>query len=115
MKNFLQTQKILFTFHFRHFRRHYLISKDYRHFRKFAKKTFCTQTSKIVIKYYYLISNSSYYFYNPKSLLENIYIYLEKINIDLHELPNSSVVQKEINIVSEEMKWLRDKEGIDLL
>ena len=114
MRNFFETSKILFTFHFSHFRKRCLVSKKSNQFRKFIKKTYCKETRKIILKYFSSFKFRSHYYRNPHALLEDIYIYLDVTNIDLQKCNHSFAVEKEMKKIEEEMKWLKEKEGVDL-
>ena len=114
MRNFFETQKILFTFHFRHLKKRFYLSKDLRRFRRFLKQNFCLGTRKIILKYYFLVNWNLLYKLPPNILVESIYIRLDNLRIDLQKLPMNFSVQKKLNNINTEMKWLEDKEGIDL-
>ena len=114
MRNFFKTQKILISFHFRRLRKYCCITRRSRKTRKFLKVSFSQQTRKIILRNIYLIDFNDIYFSNPHLLLENLYICLESKLIDLQKLPRSFAVQKELEKISKEMKWLEKKEGVDL-
>ena len=114
MRNFFKTQKKLFSFLFRRLRKSCCISHRSRKTRKFLKVSFSQQTRKIILRNIYLIDFNDIYFSNPHFLLENLYICLERKLIDLQKLPRSFAVQKELEKISKEMKWLEKKEGVDL-
>lgn len=114
MKNFFKASVFLWSFRFRHLWGHFRVSKECNQFRKFIKKTYCKDTRKILLKYFSVFKFYSHYYNNPKAIVEDVYIYLEGVHIDLQNCKYSFAVSKKNAEVEKEMKWLKEKEGVDL-
>ena len=114
MRNFFKAQKILFPFRFSFFKNKRYFSKNFRNFRKFLRKHFCRRTQKIILKYYSQINWKDFYNLSPHSFVENIYIRMDVLCIELQKYSSTFSVQKKLKILKREMRWLEKKEGIDL-
>lgn len=114
MRKFFKTRVFLWSFRFRHFRGHFHVSKECNQFRKFIRKTYCKGTRDILLKYFSAFKFYSHYYNNPHAILEDVYIYLEGIYIDLQKCNLSFDVSKKIIEIEKEMEWLKEKEGVDL-
>ena len=89
-------------------------SKSFRNFRKFLRKHFCRRTQKIILKYYSQINWKDFYNLSPHSFVENIYIRMDVLCIELQKYSSTFSVQKKLKILKREMRWLEKKEGVDL-
>lgn len=114
MRNFFEAQKIIFNFNFRHLKRHICLSKDFRHFRRYIKHNFCKDSQKIILKYHFLINWRMSYILSKKGLVENIYISLYSVYIDLQKKPDCYSIRKKILQIENDLKCLKENEGIDL-
>lgn len=114
MRNFFKTSVFLWSFLLRGFRGHFRVSKESYQFRRFIKRTYCKDTRKIIFKYFSVFKFYSHYYNNPKAIVEDVYIYLEGIHIDLQKCKYSFAMSKKNDEIEREMKWLEEKEGVDL-